>query len=530
MNAATPRAFFVAAKNAGLNPEEALRAYDDYVGQNQQDTPKPSAPVKKPSEFEGIEFLGSEKLGKLVAPLFPRVSRSVMAGEEQGGLKSMGKALADYYSAGGRALSSVVGEAGEVAGLSDKKSFGQRMADEQGSNFVDKIIRDPGTGAAAVTAPLGAAMATGKAAVGVGKHLLGRTAGTLSQKAAQVGHKLRGMRGGKLSAASAGAATEGAASAAAHQSERVGQGKDVNLTGAAAETAFSGALPVVGRPMAAALQKVAPSLLKRVVKPSGAQTQGSNPADTQKFKEVLDQDLVPVFGGMEKASKNVANKLDELDESRNAIIAKSYPDRKLNVRGALSQAKKEINALRAAGDITEETKADALKIAQDKWVGEINTWQGSKGGWIPLKDASKFRKTVDKDGKWQKKQIDGKQGEALFSRIFRNKIEDQIGNIAPEVREVTQEMSKLVPVSQSMAKAAERESNKNLLGILDIMTPAIATVSPPVAMGLAARKFLSTSSGPATLHKIGKSLKRPSRTRTNIGRGTRSLLFQERDQ
>lgn len=178
---------------------------------------------------EGVTFLGSEKLGKVMAGVFPRYAKgeiSRMRGEKDAPsyLQQVGQGTADYYSSAGRAVATGVGEVGEKLGLTEDRTIGQRMSETEGKNLASKIIRDPGTGAALVAAPFAAA------------------AGGLV-KGASLLPKL-----GKFATIGA---IEGAGSAAAHQAERAGEGGGVSGKEIAGEVAIGTALgplaPVAGK-------------------------------------------------------------------------------------------------------------------------------------------------------------------------------------------------------------------------------------------------------------------------------------------
>lgn len=216
--------------------------------QKYQSAPVQSAPVAeapKASIPDGVTFLGSEKLGSFMAGLFPRSAAGAVA-RERGDkdapnyLQQIGQGTADYYSAAGRAISSGVGEVAEKVGLADEKTVGERMSDTEGGNFVDRIIRDPGTGAALVAAPVAA------------------SAGGLVKGAQALG------KFGKLAGLGTVGAVEGAASAAAHQADNVGQGKGVDLKGAAAEVGLSSVLGPAGAGLGKVVAKGAQGVNKLI--------------------------------------------------------------------------------------------------------------------------------------------------------------------------------------------------------------------------------------------------------------------------
>lgn len=183
---------------AGLTREQKIALLE------QEETPKPKAGLR-----DDVTFLGSEKLGEFMSGIFPRTAKSVAEGESYG--KQVLGAGLDQLSAG-RAVASL------PEFRKGGRAYMESLADTEGDSFVGKTLRDPGTGAALLTAPVG-------------------------------GAALGAMRGTGLAtrlAAGAGVgAMEGAASAAAHQGERVNRGQGVDLGAAALETGVSAVAPAV---------------------------------------------------------------------------------------------------------------------------------------------------------------------------------------------------------------------------------------------------------------------------------------------
>ena len=285
--------------------------------------PKPT----KPNEFEGVTFMGSETLGKLVAPMFPRAARGEV--ERIRGKKDapsfgqqFGQATADYYSAPGRVISTRIGGGLAALGLGDKtKTLDERMADTKGSNIADQVLRAPETGAAVVTAPLGAVAGAGKLAT-----MAPRAAGVLS-KAPRLVQATKTALAGVLSKAprlvqaTKTALAEGLGSATAGQAERVGEGKDIDLSEAAGEVALSGALPgagsgvkkiakwvgsngnkLIGR-IAEEMSGVSEEALRKygVGKGRGAQEL----AEAAKAKEEISNDILDVINDYQQFTPNV---------------------------------------------------------------------------------------------------------------------------------------------------------------------------------------------------------------------------------
>lgn len=219
-----------------------------------------------------VAFLGSEKLGKLAADMFPRVAQGAVSG--RGALGQAGAGLLDALSLLGRGLDS----SGPAPDGASWKDGNPALGDTQGSTLPGRIMRDPGTGAALLAAPFtGGVSLTGLGGVG-----------------------LRG-------------ALTGLASASAHQGENVLEGKGVQPLGAAGEIAANAAIPVLGSAAAPLVKGAGVKIFNSIVKPSKAALKAGY--DTEKF---LGTGLGG--GGLTGAQHNIEDRIDQLADQIEEII------------------------------------------------------------------------------------------------------------------------------------------------------------------------------------------------------------------
>ena len=113
---------------------------------------------------------------------------------------------------------------------------------------------------------------------------------------------------------------QGVASAGTHQLQHVGSGEGLKPLEATAEVILSSLLQAGGGALADKLKVVAPKVLRSSVKPKLAQEDALNPPD---FEEALKQDLVPIFGGLDKAEEISRKKIADLAGKRDLAAAKA---------------------------------------------------------------------------------------------------------------------------------------------------------------------------------------------------------------
>lgn len=232
---------------------------------------KPATP--KPNPRDQVTFLGSENLGKIMADVFPRVARGEVEGKGAG--KQAVAGLLDAVSLPGRGIA--------ASGVAPKgaswKDGNPELGRIEGENFAGKALRDPGTGAALLTAPFTAGLSVVPELTALAK------AANYGRVAAQ-------------------GAIGGAASAAAHQAENALEGRGFRPGEAVGEVALNTLLPAAGRAGGKVLKAGGKKILNTILKPSkGVQEQiaklpGVKTVADLIFKHDLDSPI-PFTGGVE---------------------------------------------------------------------------------------------------------------------------------------------------------------------------------------------------------------------------------------
>lgn len=253
------------------------------------DKPKPPAPNPR----DQVTFLGSENLGKIMADVFPRVAEGTVKGRGAGAQAKAG--LLDAVSLPGRGIAAS-GPAPEGATWKDGNPD---LGKIKGDRFAGKVLRDPGTGAALLTAPFTAGLSVVPEATNLARALnYARVAGQ--------------------------GAIAGTASAAAHQAENSLEGMEVSPKEALGEIALNALLPVASRAGGKVLKAGGKKILNTILKPKqGVQEQvaktGEKTIADLIFKHRLDSP-VPFTGGVEGIQTRNDALRDKMNEEFGQIL------------------------------------------------------------------------------------------------------------------------------------------------------------------------------------------------------------------
>lgn len=237
-----------------------IPSWDETTEIPSWDQTKPiEAKAPKPAPRDQVTFLGSEGLGKIMADVFPRVARGTVEGKGTGSQAAAG--LLDALSYPGRSLAG----SGEVPKGRTWRDGNPEVGKIKGEGFVESTLRDPATAAALLTAPFTA--------------------------------------GASIPAIMGAGAAGGAASAAAHQTERALEGRGVSIPQSAGEIALSTLLPVAAYGGGKVMQSGGKKILNTILKPKqGVQEQVAKTGEKTIADLIFKHDLdspIPFRGGVE---------------------------------------------------------------------------------------------------------------------------------------------------------------------------------------------------------------------------------------
>lgn len=416
----------------------------------------PAAPGAPPPDRlrKGLTFAGSEAAGEAASGLFPRAAEAAAEGKGYG-RQVLGAGL-DLLSLPGRAAASLGKDKGE--------STLNSMADTEGDNFVGKVLRDPATGAALLTAPVGGA------AVGLTRGL--------------------GL-GARLGGAATAGALEGTASAAAHQGEAVNQGKSVDMGEAAGEVALNAAIPVGAGLLGAGgkqLLRGAGGLLKMHGEKIATTTIKPSLKDMKDGFRIANVFKHGLEGTLEETQEKLSTKFDDLSRQLSEKIQGS--DAKVDLLDVLDEATSSIGADKA-GSFGKNSKMEA---AAAFLLDEIN--EVAPDGVVDLATAQKLKRGLGKLGawEWQKTDPEASAREALANAMY-SKLKTVIEKNAPEgVKEINQQLAELIPIERAVVRRMPVEARNQALSLTDVIAAA-----GPAAGGLAAGGLPGLAAGAAGL-------------------------------
>ena len=404
----------------------------------------------------------------LMEALFPRRAKAMK--EDAGMGRQLGARAADVASL---PLSAAYAGAETLTG---KGSFKENLANRQGGSLIKRIANDPAT--------LPAALVTGGGS-------------TIAQLAAT-------------------GAKAGAASAAAHQVENVGEGRPVELGKAALEVITSVLLPPGAKKAGETGKAAGKGFMQSILKPSKFLREQEK-VDMGELIETLGSKrlLKGSVSGMAKKAEKLENSLTgQYDDivSRNA-------QKKINTRGALATTRRGFESgftnEKKYGDVIEglEKGADYWKKIQDR--------QGSQSGWVDLPQEVNFRQSVGE-----------LEGVAQFARQFYKNLTAQESRLVPELAPVKGQLSRLYPLRETVENAQGRTANNFYPGLTDNIALAAAAQAqkpemsiPGLLLFLANRTVKNPSAATAT-YQVGKGMEAPGAAQQAVRAALKRALGQ----
>jgi hypothetical protein len=483
--------------------EDAQAIFDAHKAPEPEASEPISEPVKQPTDNPG-----------LFETLMPRSATSDWAkGSETP--KALGKQIlsgaADALSLPGRAIGATFGGKGE--------SYAKRMSDTKGENIVQNILRDPAT---LPSIPVGGPVVS---TAGKGALPILKTAGMAALKGAK-----QGLTSGSI-----------------HQAENLRENGKVDVGSAALETGLGagmgGVVSGAGKALEQPLKDLGARALSSVLKIKDKYRGSVNPPNVE---NVLEIGAVKPLGGLGKVSENLDKKISEIGSARDAAAEGAG---KLNLRGALSTAKKELDRLRANNEIDLKDYNDALAAA-NVWANDVKdmTAQTIKGknvstGWTDMQNALKHRQLVDKKTNWNENVKSFSKGESVFNRIYRDAIEQQAGQISPEVRAATKEMGKFLPAKNAVDDRFSQIKNNYIPDLLDYSALGVGGLAGGLGANdnraggvgagalslLATKRLLTTPGGAAMLYGAGKNATKSSNVLSGLGKGALRGSFYDKE-
>lgn len=441
-------------------PAGAAGPWAKYAQPAEQAAPEPAATPNRLRD--DVTLAGSEGAGKVASGLFPRTAEATAEGKGYGN-----KVLAagnDLLSLPGRALASLGKDKGENTLNS--------MADTEGDRFVGKVLRDPGTGAAALTAPIGGAVLG-----------LARGAGL----------------GARLAAGAGAGAIEGTASAAAHQAESAQQGKGVSLGEAAGEVALNAALPVASGLAGAGIKqgfRGGGGLLKMHGEKVATTTIKPSLKDMKDGFRIQNLYKHGLEGSLEETEEKLGQKFTALS-SELAEKIKGSPE-KIDMLDMLDDATKTITGNKADsfGKNSQMEKAAAFLL------DEIN--EVAPDGVVDMATAQKLKRGLGKLGAWEWGKTDPESSarEALANAVY-SRLKKEIEDKAPEgVREINQQLAELIPIERAVTRRIPVEARNSGLSLTDVIAGTTGAAGGMAAGGPAG---LAVGLGGIALNKARKS-------------------------
>lgn len=303
----------------------------DFVTNADGDFVEKAAPkIAKPNPRDQVTFLGSENLGKLMADVFPRMARGTVEGKGAGA--QAGAGLLDAISLPGRGIAA----SGEAPKDATWKDGNPSLGKIEGDRFVEKVLRDPGTGAAILAAPF---------------------TGGLSAipEIGALGEIIQGARAANFARLGAQGLAAGTASATAHQGENLLNSKDVNPYSAAGEVALNALIPVAGKAIAPIIKGAGVKIYNSILKPSEATIKaGFAPSKaevlkgTEKFLETGRGG-----GGLGGAYENVDSRIEDLNNQIEEIVKQKSRKATVTSKGPAPKNPEAKSGINISGGVSE---------------------------------------------------------------------------------------------------------------------------------------------------------------------------------
>lgn len=390
-------------------------------------------PAKKLQDWNALiveeKAKAMKKENPIMSKIYPRITQLKAEGNEDVGGQGAMAALGDAMSLPGRVIAAVQDFEGDSWDEKFKNYF-ESIEKTEGDNIATSILRHPATGAAIALAPYLAPI-----------------------------HAISPVAAGMA---------EGAGTALISQLDRLGQGQDVSGGEAAVDMAISGLFPGLSaglRPMKKGMQKTADKIMEGVLKPKKKLTQsiGSKFEVKNIWKHGLDSPM-----GISTMEKNVKRHMKGLGTEYERALKTIPKDARIDVDGALAEAKKELAEEISAGKYANEY------IGVEKGIKYWDDYLESVGKReATVKDALGIRSGVGKMAKYDKLDPNMLKGVDIASAKFYEKINKKL-DFYPQIRKVDKKYAESIPLQEAIEDAAPRIRKGFIQSLND--NPALLTM------------------------------------------------------
>lgn len=353
--------------------------------------------------------------------------------------------------------------------LGGEGSFKENLMDREGGTIVKRIANDPAT--------VPTAMITGPG-------------GTLRQLATT------GLK-------------QGAASAAAHQAENVGEGRDIEPGQAALEALLGASLPVAAQKGGQALKATGKGFMQSIIKPSKFLRE-TEKIDMGDLIENLGS-MRPFKGSVAGMAKKAGGLTDDLGKQYDDVV-KANAGTQIDVPDAIQGTKQKFNDAfvneKKLGDVI-----DGIDRGGEYWA-DINQRQGATPYNLP--EAVNFRKSVGRMGRYnENKDPRDLEGLAQFSRSLYGDLSEKEAAAVPALVPLKNQLSTLYPLQEAVENAQGRTANNFYPGLTDNIALASAAqaskpeMSIPALALFLANRIAKNPAAATTMYKGGKALEAP---------------------
>ncbi|HZR77344.1 MAG TPA: hypothetical protein VFB05_30985, partial [Bradyrhizobium sp.] len=277
--------------------------------------------------------------------------------------------------------------------------------------------------------------------------------------------------------------------------------------GGAIGAATGGVLSLAGKIFGAAGDKIMTS----VIRPTSRDIADGFSLDTIKRFDL--------GGSLNTTYEKTQSKLGELSTQLREKLASSRET--INLEDIVDQTRKELNS---SGKLKGFGANQKIASALDSLGEEVNL----VGNNLSIPDAQIVKQASGSFGAWQfgRPDPESKASEIVYN-VFYNKLKTAIEKASPEgVKEINQDISKLIPVSNALIRRMPVASRNNMVSLTDMVSLA-ASLADPRAMGLSALSFIQKSGAAGnSLSKLGAKI--PSATvPATVGNTLGASAFQQ---
>lgn len=259
--------------------------------------------------------------------------------------------------------------------------------------------------------------------------------------------------------------------------------------GAGVGGATAGAVGLIGKGLQAAGDKI----LSSVIKPTS-----SDIKDGFSMSTVKKYDL---GGSLSKMYDKTESTLSDLSQQLRDKLASS--DASINLNDVYENTVADLSGgkLRSFGSNT------SLERAMQQLKGEIDSIAG-EGGNISIPDAQVVKQATGRYGAWQYGIPDPESTarQTVYNEFYRN-LKTSIEKNSPEgVKEINQQMSKLIPVMNAIVRRIPVAERNNALSLQDMITATASILDPRALVGFGMSLAQKSGTVGNILGKVGGAL------------------------